>query len=289
MRLAGAASRVVVGSKIVRRALITRAMRVRGKRIDRPCLLVSFDCDTGKDIEVVPDVRDRLAQSGIRANYAVPGAILEASPEMFRELACDAELLNHGYAQHTRFVAPTRTYESTLSYRGLARHVIEADVIKGHRSHEAVLGKAPGGFRTPHFGSFDRRRDLTFLWSLLGSLGYRYSSSTSPRHAIIHGALWRVGHGLVEIPLTPRLDHPLQVLDSWSFRFAPGRRVDERDFEDQLGHLLNRLGADRHPLIVNIYADPSQVWDWPGFYKTVERGASFAIPSYSKLLELLDH
>jgi hypothetical protein len=274
---AGPALRVVAG------ALSKRSARLaREQGVDRLRAVVSFDCDTERDIEVVTDVHDRCLAAGVTPVYAVPGALLRLGADVYRGLADrGAELLNHGDVQHTTLDPATRTYTSSFFYDRLPREVVERDIRGGHRAVHEVTGRPPVGFRTPHFGTFQRSSDLAWLHRLLASLGYRYSSSTMPLHGLRRGPLPRAG-SIVEIPVSGRPTAPHRVLDSWSFRFAPGRTVDERDWIDEVRALVR--GHRGRAGVINLYADPSQVEDWPGFFSTIAELAPFAVGSYTALL-----
>ena len=50
----------------------------------RPCFLLSFDCDTDLDVEVVGALHESLRASGIVPLYAVPGEMLASSPNTFQ-------------------------------------------------------------------------------------------------------------------------------------------------------------------------------------------------------------
>jgi peptidoglycan/xylan/chitin deacetylase (PgdA/CDA1 family) len=282
-----AADAVAVALRAARPLLQVRADRLaRRQGVDRPCFVLTFDCDTDDDIAVVPEVHERLRRSGITPAYAVPGEQLAAGADVYRAVAASgAELLNHGQARHCTFDPVARTYDSSFFYDRLPWGDVERDIRGGHDTHLDVVGRAPVGFRVPHFGTFQRRDRLRRLHDLLAAMGYRYSSSTMPLRGLLGGPVQRTSQGVVELPVTGRPTAPNRVLDSWSFRFAPGRRVDERDYERELAMLVDDLLAGRRR-VVNVYADPSQVHDWPGFFHAVARAAPVALPSLAALVEL---
>jgi hypothetical protein len=254
--------------------------------LDRLAALVSLDCDTPEDIAVVTDVHQRLRDSGITPVYAVPGQLLERGALEYGTVAADgAEFLNHGWVQHCRIDPATGEYVSSHFYDEIGRLAAERDIGAGHDALTAFLGTPPKGFRTPHFGTFSHRRDLAWLQGVLAERGYRFSSSTLPLKAIQYGPVQRTRSGIVELPVSGRPSAPHQPLDSWSFRFAPGRRIGADDFAADLGALLSwheRTGA---PGLINIFADPSQIYDWPEFFDAVALLAPYAVPSYSALLD----
>lgn len=249
-----------------------------------PVFILSMDCDTERDIQVVEEVHTKLLDRGIMTIYAVPGELLEKGSATYgRVAASGAEFLNHGHRQHTRFDETTAEYRSFFFYDRLPPEVIQADIEKGHESVKLVLGRTPKGFRTPHFGSFQKAAQLSRLHSLLAPMGYRFSTSTMPGKAIWDGPASQ-RYGLYEIPVTGCRDWPLRILDSWSFRFAPGRRLGEEDYilqAQKLADLLDEGG----PCLINLYADPSQVHDWPEFFDVMGRFAAHNVGSYDDLLD----
>lgn len=258
------------------------ARHSRRAGIDRPTFVLSLDCDTIKDIEVGPGVHERLQSLGITPVYAVPGELLERGADVYRAFAASgSELVNHGYVEHTRLEADG-TYRSFFFYDELPRATVRDDVVRGHAAVTEVAGAPPKGFRTPHFGSFQSDDDLRFLHGVLAELGYEYSTSSSPIVAFRHGPVtsrW----GIAEIPVTGCPTMPLGILDSFGFRFAPGRRFGPDDYVAEAAALATRLERGE-PLLVNLYADPSQVHDWPGFFDAMHRFAPFAVRSYGEAI-----
>lgn len=255
--------------------------------LDRLFVILSFDCDTDQDIAVVEQVHARLSRLGITPAYAVPGELLERGADVYRRLhGSGAEFLNHGYAQHCYYDAETHLYISNHFYDALGPAEMEQDVVDGHRAVETVLGEAPIGFRTPHFGTFQSAAQLRRLWSLLERLEYRFSSSTMPAFAFRRGPAARIGQ-LVELPVSGTWDRPAQVMDSWSFRFAPNRRVNEQDYEHQMHRVLAYFETTNAPGIINVYADPSQVHDWDGFFAVMARVAPHATSGFRPLMDAL--
>ena len=269
--------------------IFSRYMRLSRKQgFQKPYFILSFDCDTEKDIEVVESVHDRLAEIGITPVYAVPGELLEKGCEVYRRLALSgAEFMNHGYIAHSSYCDDTRMYVSTFFYDQLSRDIIIDDIRRGHSAHEAVLGKSPNGFRTPHFGTFQRPDQLRFLYGALMELGYSYSSSTVPYSGFRSGPVHQVASTLKEIPVSGCYDNPLRILDSWSCRYAMGREYDERDYLIQFEKMSGFYRGAGQVGLMNYYADPSQVYDWPDFFEAMKSASEMSIGSYSKLLEIL--
>jgi peptidoglycan/xylan/chitin deacetylase (PgdA/CDA1 family) len=271
-----------VMSKVAPHRLIDRSARLgRQNGLKRPVFVLSFDCDTDQDIAVTPQVHERLKTIGITPIYAVPGALLERGAQMWREIAAaGAEFINHGYLTHTTF--SDGRYVSNLFYDMMSPTQIEEDIRKGDASARAVLGRAPEGFRVPHFGTFDSDAQIRLVHRILSRLGYRFSTSTSPYVGLRHGPITN-RYGLPEIPLSGCVDYPLVILDSYTFRFSGGPFRGE-DYIKQAKAWSERL-EQGGSYVLNLYADPSQVADWPEFFSAMERLAPFARTTYRAVLD----
>jgi hypothetical protein len=249
-------------------------------------LLLSFDCDTEKDIEVVQGVHQRLGDLGIVPSYAVPGELLKHGRATYRGLMeSGAEFINHGYLSHTAYTEATRSYVSTVFYDQLTDEEVRRDVIQGHDTCAEVLGKYPEGFRTPHFGTYQRPGQLKHLYAVLSELGYRFSSSTTPVTGMWHGPIKSTGTPVVELPVSGCYDYPARILDSWNFRFSPTRRLTERDYIVQFKKIVDFYHAPENVGVLNIYADPSQVYDWPAFFECMAMTHDFRKVSFGKLVD----
>lgn len=254
--------------------------------VNEKYLVLSFDCDTEKDIRVVENVHQRLGDMSIIPSYAVPGELLAQGAGAYRDLFdAGAEFINHGYVSHTTYTEATKTYLSTVFYNELTDKEVRDDIVRGHQTCGEVLGKVPEGFRTPHFGTYQQASQLKHLYAVLAELGYKFSSSTTPENGMWHGPIKRVGKGLVELPVTGCFDYPCRILDSWSFRFSPSRQVTELDYVDQFNKIVEFLSVQENVGVLNVYADPSQVYDWPGFFECMALAGNFKKVSFSQLVD----
>ena len=252
--------------------------------------ILSFDCDTTKDFEVVEEVHGRLAGLGIRPSYAVPGQLLVQGKEVYRRIHdTGAEFINHGYLSHTDYIAESRSYVSTVFYENLSDAEVREDILMGHKTITEVLGHPPKGFRTPHFGTYEKKQHLDLLYSVLNELGYEFSSSTTPIFGMWNGPLAKSKSGLLEFPVSGCFDHPGRILDSWGFRFSPTRKFSEVDYGDQLNKLVQYFQNSSNPGILNIYADPSQVYDWPLFFDCMANVQGLVNTSFENLVEKVSH
>lgn len=275
-RTLGLASSVLVAS---------HARRARAAGLDRLVAVVSFDCDTDLDLDVVGEVHERMGQIGIVPAYAVPGELLQRGHAVYAGIAASgAEFLNHGHRQHCTFDPVSRTYESSFFYDELPQSTVVADIRAGHDAVVSVTGVVPTGFRAPHFGTFQRRAQRRRLHATLHEMGYEYSSSTMPMFGTLRGPIVRED-GVVELPVSGCPDKPRRVLDSWSFRFAPRPTGTEADYVEQVTKLV-ALHEGR-PGVINLYADPSQVIGWDGFFRAMEVVAPHALESMAAVMKLV--
>ncbi len=279
-------ARYLLQQKISPRSLLERGCRLACRAgLTRPIFILSFDCDTEKDIHVVWDVHSRLADIGITPVYAVPGRLLEKGEKVYRRIAdCDAEFINHGYAEHASFDESRNQYESFYFYDQLPRESVREDIVNGDKALREVLGIDPRGFRTPHFGTFQKEKELHFLHGVLKDLGYAFSTSTVPFFSLRYGPVFD-RYGLPELPVSGCPDRPMMTLDSWSFRYAPGKAFTEDDYVRQIEGWVAFLECGGSSYLVNVYADPSQVYNWPEFFEAMKHLVPFSVPSYSAFLE----
>jgi peptidoglycan/xylan/chitin deacetylase (PgdA/CDA1 family) len=221
----------------------------------------------------------------VRPAYAVPGALLQQAAEDYSALAADgAEFLNHGGVEHTYFDENLGRHASCFFYDQLEPERVAQDVEEGHRIVQEVLGRRPDGFRTPHFGTFQRPDQLRRLHDVLRRLDYRFSTSTMPRFGLRYGPISR-RFGLPELPLTGVPSSPLQVLDTWGFFAAPHRTQTPADYLREAWTLADAfagVGAG----VINVYGDPIHVHDRPEFFEAVAAWRRVAEPvSYSELID----
>jgi len=247
--------------------------------------ILSFDCDTEKDIEVVKDVHKRLKKFGITPSYAVPGELLRTGCEVYRSLhSLGAEFINHGFSSHTSYSEENRSYASTLFYDKLSNIEVKNDIVEGHSNFIDILGESPKGFRTPHFGTYQKPYQLKYLYSILKSLNYSFSSSTTPVTSMWNGPIIKTPSGILELPVSGCHDFPARILDSWGFRFSPTRRFTENDYVEQFQKMITFFESSSVTGIFNIYADPSQVYDWEPFFECMSLTRNLKNTSFADLL-----
>ena len=253
--------------------------------VNEKYFILSFDCDTEKDIEVVEDVHQRLNGYGISPSYAVPGELLKLGADVYSGLKKNGvEFINHGYLSHTSYIEKNRSYISTLFYDQLTNDEVKEDIVRGHHNFADVLGEEPLGFRTPHFGTYQGSNQLKFLYSVLTDLNYSFSSSTTPVAGMWGGPIQRTSSEILEFPVSGCYDYPARTLDSWGFRFSPTRKLNENDYMDQFKKMMNFFAEPNTSGVFNIYADPSQVYDWEVFFECMSMTSDLTNTSFSSLV-----
>ena len=246
-------------------------------RLDRLYLILSFDCDRERDFAVAWDVHARLMDMGICPAYAVPGELLAKGASVYRRIAeTGAEFLNHGQRDHMYFDENTGRHESSFFYNQQPEETLVADITQGDKTVTDIIGKKPRGFRTPHFGTFQKDRQLRFLHRILTQLDYDFSTSTTPVFGLRFGPLFR-RYGLTEIPVSGRGTMPFELLDSWGCFEAPDRVLGAEDYRRDAVRMSERLSGG--PGLLNYYADPSHIADQPVFFDTVRELIKVAQPT----------
>jgi peptidoglycan/xylan/chitin deacetylase (PgdA/CDA1 family) len=266
-------------------ALLQRHARLaRRAGVDRVYLVLSFDCDTADDASVAWDVHARLGEFGVCPTYAVPGALLLRAAEVYGRIAADgAEFLNHGGVEHTYFNEALGRHASCFFYDELKPGRVRRDIEEGDAIVADVLGRRARGYRTPHFGTYQRVEQLRHLHSVLRELGYRFSTSTGPRFGLRHGPI-SARLGLPELAVTGIPESPFEILDTWGFFAAPDRRRTPADYVRQARVLADALSAAGAG-VINVYGDPIHVYDRPEFFDAVEAWRAVAEPvSFAELL-----
>lgn len=247
--------------------------------LSKPVFILSFDCDTDLDISVVEIVHKKLILEGIRPIYAVPGELLIQGSDVYKRIYdSGAEFINHGYRRHSDVSLPNRNYFATFFYEQESMATVVEDMKMGHEAIQKVLEFTPSVFRTPHFGGFSKSSQLDFLWKTLKALNYEVSSSTTPLFAFINGPI-SVHHNICEIPVSGDPQRPSQILDSWSYAFSRKKSLSKEKYIRAINQLADEMAAGK-VLFLNIYADPSQVHDWPEFFEAIARLRQFNVDSF---------
>ncbi len=229
--------------------------------------ILSFDCDTEEDIAVAWDVHQTLQEMGILPVYAVPGELLKKGADVYRKIhETGAEFINHGGRAHTYFDAKAQRHVSNFFYDQQPLTILREDILIGHDTLKNVLGITAQGWRTPHFGTFQKSEHLKFLYSTLLELNYTFSSSTSPVMAYRNGPIYKK-NGIIEIPVSGVYSEPLNIIDTWAYFAAPDRVKNSSDYIQDTGNLITF--AKNHPIVINIYGDPSHIYNKKIFFEAM--------------------
>ena len=256
----------------------------RNNGIKSKYFLISFDCDTEKDADAAVVIHNRLKGMGVRSVFAVPGELIIKSHEKYKKIALDGgEFINHGYRIHTEWDNASNQYESTFFYDKTTKEAVKEDIVKGDKVIREILGLLPKGFRTPHFGTYQRRNELRYLHRVLRELNYSFSTSTVPYFGFRYGMAFN-RFGITEIPVSGMWSEPLRILDSYSFYYTNFKNYNEDDYLREAGMIADVYSKPDACGLLNYYADPSHVFNKESFYDVV---ALFAETAKSVSFETL--
>ena len=162
--------------------------KAKAQGFDRLYFALSCDCDTPEDAEAAARLHEWLTPRGMKATYAVPGEQLVAAAATYKRLAEDgAAFINHGARPHAEW--RNGRYWSITFYHEMSPAQVVDDIKEGDRILREVIGRAPSGFRAPHFGLYQRPEELQTLHGALVGLGYRFSTSTVPALGLRRGPI----------------------------------------------------------------------------------------------------
>ncbi|AMW35879.1 polysaccharide deacetylase family protein [Haematospirillum jordaniae] len=259
----------------------------RNLGLDRPYLFLSFDCDTDLDAAAAGEVHAFLESLGIKATYAVPGAQLQRFPDPYRRLAeRDAEFMNHGGLPHTEWNGDL--WVGITFYDSMSPKEVEADIRRGHEIVTEVIGRAPIGFRAPHFGCYMKPEEVDMLHRTAASLGYRYCSTTIPSFGLKYGPAYET-HGLLEIPCFGSIRNPETTLDSWTYLTDRKNYALGDQYFDLMVETVDAFVSRELPAVFTWYADPCHVLNQPPFMRAMEHLVKAGVVSVggSELAEIL--
>lgn len=244
-------------------------------------LFLSFDSDTDLDIQASRDVHALLASLGIKMTLAVPGTQLRNGAKAYRALSDDGvEFINHGELPHAKW--QDDQFVSTTFYNEMPPASVVEDILNAHETVTSICGRAPIGFRAPHFGTFQAPEQLRLIYDVVKRLGYAYCSTTSPSLAHRYGSVIDMG-GIVELPTFGSVRSADSILDSWS------HLTDRRDYAlgtqygDLMVETIDVMLSMRMSGILSWYADPCHVAGQEPFERAMRHIAKSGIPSVSGL------
>lgn len=237
------------------------------KIFNQSFFILSFDCDTEEDIAVAGDLHAKLQEIGVTPVYAVPGELLKKGEKVYRKIYdTGAEFINHGGREHTYFDREKDRHASCFFYDQQSRMDLKEDIFLGHKTLQEVLGITAKGWRTPHFGTFQKPEHLEFLYSILKELKYTFSTSTIPSRAYRYGPLYRLNN-LIEIPVTGIYSEPFNIMDTWAYFASPDRTKTPKEYVQAAQFLADF--SHHYPVLINIYGDPIHIYDKPEFFEAI--------------------
>jgi hypothetical protein len=230
----------------------------------RGALFISFDCDTHEDAAVLGRLADLLQRYGFKGTFGVIGRLVQDDPGVYRELAhSEHEILAHGYNYHTEKTGDT--YRSDLDYSQLSWTEVEEEIRLAKQAVSQTLGVSCGGFRTPHFGTFQGREQLRGLYRLLKKHEYRYSSSALMWSAKRYGFIFDCAE-FFEFPLSSAPGPPISLIDSYNYIFRDEQRGRVPRLKPKWEQALESIStATAGCIYLNVYFDPHHIAAWQPF------------------------
>ncbi|NDV22158.1 polysaccharide deacetylase family protein [Desulfovibrio sp. JC022] len=227
-----------------------RYMRKQNNLLGKAAYALTFDFDFEKDLEVFPELLDKLKKHDIQAGFAVIGKFVEKYPEIHKRAVDEGhEIINHTYTHPDNpHWAPER-YFNKLSY---AEQIEEIE--RAHETFQSILGIECVGFRTPHYGSLHTES----VYPILAELGYKYSSSTAAFAFKGYGFPTEHSHGIIEIPTGCSLNYPLAIFDSWNMLRKKNPFLGSNElFIDEFQETIKFIS--RYDLFLTHYFDPYDI------------------------------
>ena len=236
------------------------------KGFTRLFLVLSYDCDTDEDAPAAAVLFDDLQKNGCKATFSVPGEQLRRASDVYRRLADKgAFFINHGDRPHSQWDGSR--YVSINSYENLTAEEIREDMKRGHEAVVQITGTTPRGFRTPHFGLFQKPDQIRMIHRFARELGYDYSSSTGPAYFLVDSGP-HTESSVREYPVSGSYTCPFTILDSWTY-VGPHPASSPDVYSPLLVDTVQRLEPSHFCGYLNWYADPSHVYRLPGYAKAL--------------------
>lgn len=240
-------------------------------------VIMSYDCDTPEDATAAKQLFDQLDVRKVPAAFAVPGAMLLEAADIYRSLAeRGATFLNHGALPHAEF--RDDRYHALTFYNEMSEQQVVQDIADGHRIVTRVTGRAPRGFRAPHFGYFQKPEQRALVYRAARELGYAFCSDTLPSTGYDKGPIFDAG-GLAEIPLSGSYADPYTILDSWNYLADVVNFRLREDYLALFAETVDFFTSRKLPAVLNYYVDPAHVIGSDTFMNAIDyahgRGARF--------------
>tara|TARA_Y100000590_G_scaffold457581_1_gene610514 strand:- start:10998 stop:11891 length:894 start_codon:yes stop_codon:yes gene_type:complete len=250
------------------------------KIIKKKLFLLSFDCDTQKDIDSLENLLKKLKSISFKIVLAIPGELVSKNINLIINLKnnYEIEFLNHGYYLHTELDEKTNIYKPIFSYENKDINFIKEDIKLAHDFFKDKLQIELKGFRAPHFGDINYRKKRK-IFKYLKNLGYLFSSSSIYDTALFKGPIFSC-EGITEITVTGCADKQSSILDSWSFLVQKDNKLDlSSEYIAEIKKLIYLFDDDKHNFI-NIYADPSHIINVDNFFNVLKDLVKFNLLNF---------
>lgn len=245
--------------------------------LDRLYVILSFDCDTPRDIPAAEKLFSILQKKKIKTTFCVPGKLLLEGANTYKNLAGQgAMFINHGGAHHTSF--SDGSFRSVTFYDQMSKEEIHEDIQSGHRIFQSVFGFNPTGFRAPHFGNFQQLHQRQVIYEVIRKLDYKFSSSSMPQLAFENGPLI-LEDDIFEIPLSGPYQNPFSILDSWNYVESPENPILKPEYANLFIETLEYFRRRKLSGILNFYVDPAHVISSSAYFKTIDYLTEHNIPT----------
>jgi hypothetical protein len=206
-----------------------------------------------------------LKKYQINASFAVVGEVVSKNIESYAKIIDSGhEIINHGYSIHQYSDANGNKHPS-MFYETLKTDEIANEIGKNDQFIKDQLGIKPIGFRTPHFGTFQKKDQLRFVHKILKEKDYQYSSSSTIFEARLNNFVGLGKIGIWEFPLSAIPKYPLSIFDSWAILASPDSKYQKEDFNSLFDLIIKYALKSREAIFLNLYFDPIHVMGFDGF------------------------
>ncbi len=231
----------------------------------KACLTISFDCDYPRDVEAMPALINTMGKYGFKTSFACVGHWIEKYPDEHKMILDNGhEIVNHTYSHpDNEILNPGRKFKE------ISRQEKSEEIERCHDVCRKILNYEPTGCRIPHFGNLFSED----IYSILGDLGYKYSSSTMLTSTKSYGMPFKTDNGVYEFPLTTCPKHPFTVFDTWHMLnsnrlFYKLIHRKKSEYAGLFKYLIDL--AIRTNSYINIYIDPYDVQGIENFNEIME-------------------
>ena len=201
--------------KIFKNYYFKRHIKWGNNKLNNSIFFLSFDFETQRDINQIELLTTKLLRLKIKPYYAIPGELIKKNKNKLKKVCSKISFINHGFKVHTEYSKKKKKNYSLFSYLNLNKRQIKKDIVLGHQTIRSICNQEAIIFRTPHFGEYAEYGDMKYIYEVIGRLGYKFSSSTTPIYSILEDPIF-TKNDIYELTSSSYLSNPLQIIDSWS-------------------------------------------------------------------------